>query len=186
MVTIEILFLAVGLAMDAFAVSVSVGTTSFLVSKRARFRISFHFGLFQFLMPVMGWFAGSTVEPYIRSIDHWIAFVLLSYVGGRMIRESRDQEEKQYGLDPSRGWNLVLLSLATSIDALAVGLSLGIIRADIWYPALLTGGITCALSLTGILLGNKISALFGKKVELIGGLILIVIGIRILVEHLFF
>lgn len=181
---LEIILLAVGLAMDAFAVAISVGVTDYLQSKRARFRISFHFGLFQGLMPIIGWFAGSTVESYIKSFDHWIAFVLLAWVGGKMIKESFETEQKDFHIDPSRGWNLILLSVATSIDALAVGLSLSIVGLDIFYPALFIGLITAGLSLVGIFLGTWFGQRFGKRIEFVGGLVLIFIGVRILISHL--
>lgn len=181
----EIILLAIGLAMDAFAVSISVGTTEYLSSKRARFRISFHFGLFQALMPIIGWFAGSSINIYIRTVDHWIAFVLLAWVGSKMIKVSFADEHKDYQFNPSKGWSLIVLSIATSIDALAVGLSLAIIDTDIWYPAVLIGVITGGLSLVGIRLGSRIGERFGKRVEFVGGVILCLIGLRILIEHLF-
>jgi len=182
--TIEIIFLAFGLAMDAFAVSVSVGSTHFMVSKRARFRISFHFGLFQFLMPICGWLGGNYIESYIKRYDHWIALLLLSYVGVKMIKESMSQGHREFRFDPSKGWNLIILSIATSIDALAVGLSLALISAAIWQPAILTGIITGLLSLFGILIGDRIGRHVGKKVEFAGGVVLILIGLKIAVEHL--
>ena len=183
---LEITLIALGLAMDAFAVSISVGATAFLKSKRARFRISFHFGLFQFFMPILGWLAGSTIVHYIEAVDHWIALALLAWVGGKMIRESFEKEQRQYTFNPSRGWSLVLLSLATSIDALAVGLSLAVIGAEIWRPAAAIGLITAAMSLIGIYLGKSISGRFSRHAEFIGGLVLIFIGVKIVVEHLFF
>ena len=186
MTPFEIILIAIGLAMDAFAVSVAVGATKYLKSKRAKFRISFHFGLFQFLMPILGWLAGSTVAVYIESIDHWIALALLTYVGVRMIRESFEKGAKKYKMNPSRGWRLMLLSLATSIDALAVGLSLAIIGATIWSTAAIIGLITAALSLVGILLGKSIGGALSKRAEFVGGLVLIFIGIKIVVEHLLF
>lgn len=182
---IEIIFLAIGLAMDAFAVSISVGTTDYLLSTRARFRISFHFGLFQGLMPIIGWFAGSTIGDYIKSFDHWIAFILLAWVGGKMIKESFTDQQKEYNFNPSKGWNLIVLSVATSIDALAVGLSLSFIGVHIWHPAALIGIITGALSLVGILLGARIGGRCGKRAGLVGGLILCIIGIQIVIEHLY-
>lgn len=181
--TLEILLLAFGLAMDAFAVSVSVGTTEFLQNKRARFRIFFHFGLFQGLMPILGWLAGNTIEFYIKAFDHWIAFALLAYVGGKMIKEGFENRPKVYCIDPSKGWNLVLLSIATSIDALAVGLGLAFLGTDIWYPAVLIGFVTAGLSLLGILMGSQIGSKIGKKVELVGGIVLLLIGIKIILEH---
>lgn len=137
-------------------------------------------------MPVVGWLAGSSIEFYIKSFDHWIAFILLILVGGKMIKESYETEHKEYRFNPSRGWSLVILSVATSIDALAVGLSLAVIGTDIWYPAAVIGVITSILSLIGILLGKRIGDRFGKKIETIGGLILCFIGIRIVIEHVFF
>jgi manganese efflux pump family protein len=185
MKTVEIILLAISLAMDAFAVAISVGGTEFMASKRARFRISFHFGLFQFLMPVIGWFGGNTIQSYIENYDHWIALLLLAFVGCKMIRESRSTEPQSYRLDPSRGWSLMMLSIATSIDALAVGFSLAIMNVDIWRPSVLIGFITAGLSLLGILMGNRIGRKFGKRIEMLGGLTLIMIGIKIVIEHLF-
>ncbi|MDZ7315127.1 MAG: manganese efflux pump MntP family protein [candidate division KSB1 bacterium] len=184
MPTLEIILLACGLAMDALAVSISVGTTPFLCRRRARFRISFHFGLFQCIMPIIGWFGGKTIAPLIHRVDHWAAFGLLAFVGGKMIRESLSSKEKSYPVDPSRGWNLILLSIATSIDALAVGFSLALVKVDIWYPALMIGLITGGLSLLGVLAGGLIGKLFSKRAELLGGLVLIAIGLRILISHL--
>jgi len=184
MTPLEIILIALGLAMDAFAVSISVGATAFLKSKRARFRISFHFGLFQFFMPILGWLAGSTVVHYIEAVDHWVALALLAWVGGKMIRESFATEQRDYPFNPSRGWSLVLLSLATSIDALAVGLSLAVIGAAIWRSAVIIGVITAAMSLIGIYLGKSIGGALSKRAEFIGGLVLIFIGVKIVVEHL--
>lgn len=184
MTVVEIILLAFGLAMDAFAVSVSLGTTDFLSNRRARFRISFHFGLFQFLMPIVGWLGGVKIAPFIEAFAHWIALFLLTIIGQKMIRESRSIKQHGFRLDPSRGWNMVMLSIATSIDALAVGFSLAVINVDIWYPTILIGVITGGLSLLGVLLGNRIGVKFGKQVELAGGIMLILIGIRIVLVHL--
>ncbi len=184
MKTADIVLLALGLAMDAFAVSLSVGTTAFLQVPRARFRIAFHFGLFQCLMPIIGWLGGRTIAPLIARIDHWIAFLLLTFVGVKMIHES-GSSDKNYRFDPSRGLNLVLLSVATSIDALAVGFSLALIDVSIWRPAVLIGLITGALSFAALLMGRRIGLAFGKRVERIGGMVLILIGLRIVIEHLF-
>ena len=136
-------------------------------------------------MPIIGWLAGRSIEVYIKSFDHWIALVLLIFVGGKMIIESYDGEHKEYRFNPSKGWNLVILSLATSIDALAVGLSLAFIGMEIWYPAVVIGLVTSGLSFAGILLGNCIGERFGKRIEFVGGLILCFIGIRIVIDHLF-
>lgn len=186
MLLIEIIVIAVSLAMDAFAVCISAASTGMICDKRAMFRLSFHFGLFQFMMPVIGWYIGLNILTYIAFIDHWIAFVLLAYVGIKMIKESLNENEALQRSNPSKGMNLIMLSIATSIDALAVGLSIGILDIEIWYPSFLIGLITAGLSLAGIQLGQKLGKRFGKRMELIGGIILIIIGTRILISHLFF
>ena len=182
---VEIVLLALGLAMDAFAVSVATTVSGKINNKRAVFRLSFHFGLFQFLMPVIGWFTGDKIASYLSSIDHWIAFVLLSFVGIHMISGAlRNKAETGEGVDPSRGLNLVILSLATSLDALAVGFSLAMIRVDIWYPSVVIGLITAGMSLVAIRIGNLAGRLIGRYLSVTGGIILIIIGFRILVSDL--
>ncbi len=182
----EILLIAIGLAMDAFAVSLGVGSSRTAVGPRPAFRLSFHFGLFQFMMPVIGWTAGYTVQPLIAAFDHWIAFGLLLLVGGRMIRSgvAGDGDVPENRRDPTTGWSLVMLSVATSIDALAIGLSLAMLRIDIWYPSTIIGIVTAALSLLGLRLGNMLGKKFGRSMEIAGGAILFSIGIRILIQHL--
>ncbi len=186
MLLIEIIIIAVSLAMDAFAVCISAASTGMVCDRRAVFRLSFHFGLFQFMMPVIGWFIGLNILTYIAFIDHWLAFALLAYVGIKMIQQSRKNDELNQQSNPSKGMNLVLLSVATSIDALAVGLSIGILDLEIWYPSFLIGVITAGLSLIGIQLGQKLGKRLGKRMECLGGIILIIIGLRILITHLFF
>lgn len=181
---IEILFIAVGLAMDAFAVSLAAGTTGRASHPRAMFRLSFHFGLFQFLMPVAGWAMGMNIAVYIEAVDHWVAFGLLAFVGVRMIRAGLNPDERNRKGDPSRGLTLVTLCLATSIDALAVGLSLAMLKVDIWYPSAVVGVVTAGMSLAGIRLGRRLGTAFGKRMEIIGGVILLLIGFRILLSHL--
>ena len=180
---IEILLLGLGLAMDAFAVSVAATASGKIDNKRAVFRLSFHFGLFQFFMPVLGWFTGEYVERYIAAFDEWIAFTLLLTVGLRMIHGALvSRQAVSSGVDPSRGFNLVMLALATSIDALAVGFSLAIIQLDIWYPSVLIGVITAAMSLIGIRLGNIAGRKLGRYMAFAGGIILIGIGLKILLQ----
>jgi len=181
----EILLISVSMAMDAFAVCLAAGALQETQGPRPAFRLSFHFGLFQFVMPVIGWLAGETIEPYIRNYDHWIAFVLLAFVGGRMIHSAFFAKEEDARKDPSRGLTLVLLSVAVSIDALAVGLSLGVLGILVWYPAIVIGLVTSLLSLAGLRAGRVFGNKFGKPVEIIGGLVLIGIGLRILLSHLF-
>jgi len=181
---IEILLIALSMAMDAFAVCLGAGTQEQTTGPRSTFRLAFHFGLFQFLMPVLGWFAGVTIERYIAAYDHWLAFGLLVFVGGRMVWSGLHPEMEEKKNDPSRGWTLVLLSIAVSIDALAVGLSLGIFGVTIWAPAVVIGIVTGLVSWLGLRIGNKLGEKFGKRMELIGGIILILIGVRVLLAHL--
>ncbi|MGE5072319.1 MAG: manganese efflux pump MntP family protein [Anaerolineae bacterium] len=178
----EIILIALSMAMDAFAVCLVAGSQNRAEGPRPVFRLSFHFGLFQFLMPVLGWFAGVTVEPFIRNVDHWLAFGLLAFVGVRMIYSAVRGEEEQPP-DPSRGWTLVMLSLAVSIDALAIGLSLGLLNVPVWYPAVVIGVVTWLLSLVGLRLGKIMGSRLGKPVEVVGGLVLMGIGLRIVVSH---
>lgn len=179
------LLIALGLAMDCFAVSLGVGTSPVPISRRLIFRITYHFGLFQGGMTVLGWLAGSTIVTFISAFDHWIAFVLLGWVGGRMIVSGfRPGEEEVLLRDPSRGKSLVMLSIATSIDALAVGLSLAVLHVDIVRSALTIGITSALLSLLGLFLGDRLSRRFGKRMEVLGGVVLNFIGIRILVSHL--
>jgi len=183
----SLIAIAVALAMDAFAVAIVTGLTVKPLTKRHVFRLAFHFGLFQFLMPLIGWTAGSAVQKYIADYDHWIAFCLLSLVGGHMIWGSLrgDEEGNRSVSDPTSGWALVLLSIATSIDALAVGLSLALIRSPIFLPALIIGIMAAAFTAIGMALGRQIGSIWGKRVEIAGGLILIAIGVKIVVDHLF-
>jgi manganese efflux pump family protein len=182
----EIIFIAIGLSMDACAVCVACSISLKKISARQVFRFSFHFGLFQAMMPVIGWFIGQGTLKFITSWDHWVAFGLLTFVGLKAIYESRKEESPELILkDPTRGISLVIFSVATSIDALAVGLSLSALNVAIIKPALIIGCITGFLSMIGMLLGSKIGSLFGKYIETIGGLILISIGLKILTSHLF-
>ena len=181
---IEVLLLAVGLAMDACVVSAGAGASGRSTGGRATFRLGFHFGLFQFLMPILGWFAGLTIAGFIVAIDHWVAFALLAIVGGRMIRSGLKGEDDTESGDPSKGWSLILLSIATSIDALVVGFSLAMIGVDIWFPAVVIGVVTAAMSVAGWWLGTRLGSRFGHRMEVVGGLILVFVGARIVFEHL--
>ncbi|HVN48317.1 MAG TPA: manganese efflux pump MntP family protein [Bacteroidota bacterium] len=181
----EILIIAFGLAADAFAVSIGAGVSGILEERRSMIRLSFHFGLFQFLMPVLGWLAGTEVAQWMEAYNHWIAFILLTWVGARMIQSGLKNESLHQGRDPSRGILLVILSLATSIDALAVGFSLALLNISIWYPAVVIGIITGGTSFLGILLGQKLSGRIGRTASIIGGILLIFIGGQIVVSHIF-
>ena len=179
-----VLLIAFGLAMDAFAVALGVGTTRHDIWFRPGFRLAFHFGLFQFMMPVIGWVGGATIARFIAGWDHWIAFALLAYVGGKMVKESLVEGETRNESDPTRKWTLVMLAIATSIDALAVGFSLAMIKVDILYPSIIIGIVAAVMTALGLALGKRLGVQFGKRMELIGGLILISIGLRVVFSHL--
>ena len=180
---LEILLIAVSLAMDAFAVALSAGTSGHGQKMLPALRLSLYFGFFQFLMPIVGWFAGRHIEQLIHDYDHRVVFGLLAFVGGHMLYEAIQREEHELPADPTRGIRLLTLSVATSIDALAVGLSLGMLRISIWYPSVVIGVVTAGLSLLGVHLGNRLRGGLGRRMELVGGIILILIGLRILFSH---
>jgi len=180
-----ILGIAIGLSMDAFAVAIAASIALHPVTRRQVFRFGFHFGLFQALMPVLGWLLGSTVVRWVAAFDHWIAFGLLAYVGGKAIVEAlRRGDEKKAAADPTRGWSLVIFSIATSIDAFAVGLSFACLGVSVWYPSVVIGLTTGSLTTLGMLIGARLGARLGKRMEIAGGLVLIAIGTKILVDHL--
>lgn len=181
---LTVLGLAVGLAMDAFAVAIATGLVLGRPGPGHVLRLAFHFGLFQFLMPVVGWLAGRTVEPYIRELDHWIAFGLLAFVGGKMLWEARRDAAEAVGGDPTRGFMLLVLSVATSIDALAVGLSMAFLEVSVWAPSVVIGVVAFAFTAAGVLLGSRIGRTLGRWPQVVGGLVLLAIGLKILVEHL--
>ncbi len=183
---ISLLALASALAMDAFAVAIVTGLVLNPVTRRHVFRLAFHFGLFQFLMPLLGWLGGTLVHRYVSETDHWIAFGLLTLVGGKMLGEGvrgRDSESAVLK-DPTSGWSLVVLSVATRIDALAVGLSLAMVGSTIVVPAIVIGIVAASFTTFGMIIGRRLSTVWGSRVEVVGGLILIGIGLKILIEHL--
>jgi putative Mn2+ efflux pump MntP len=176
--------IAVGLAMDAFAVSLGVGTTRQAHSPRPIFRLSFHMGLFQGLMTLLGWLAGSTIAQFIATVDHWVALGLLAYVGTNMIRSGWRGEKEACAADPTRGRTLVMLCVACSIDAMAVGLSLAMLHVNILAASVVIASVALGFSLVGLLSGHRLGLSFGKSMEILGGLILNGIGIRIVLAHL--
>ena len=180
---ISIIFIAFGLAMDAFAVSITSGLTIKQLRINDALKIAIFFGLFQAIMPLIGWSAGLGFRDFISSIDHWIAFGLLSLIGCKMIYESSKMGINDKKKDPLNVYVLLMLSIATSIDALAVGLSLSFLKVSIALPAIIIGVVTFLLSLFGVYFGNRFGHYFENKIEIIGGLILIGIGIRILINH---
>ncbi len=183
---VNISAIAVALAMDAFAVSIATGVSLKDVSFRQTFRLSWHFGLFQALMPIIGWRAGLSIHTYIESYDHWVAFSLLSFVGINMIRKTF-QHDKYEGQkkDPTKGMTLVILSVATSIDALAVGLSISMLNVSIWIPALIIGIVAGIFTIIGLQIGKRIGSVvrLSRYIETIGGIVLLAIGLNILHEH---
>jgi putative Mn2+ efflux pump MntP len=171
--------------MDAFAVGAAVAATLESVTFRHTFRLTWHFGLFQALMTIIGWLGGAGLSALLFGLNDWIAFGLLAAIGVNMLRESGHQQERARDFDPTRGWSLVGLSIATSIDALAVGVSLSLIGAGpIWTPALVIGAAALIMTLIGMKLGRRAGVLLGGWAEKIGGIVLIGIAVRILVQHL--
>ncbi len=181
---LAIVFIAVGLAMDAFAVSVAEGVALTRVSAGHTLRVALYFGAFQALMPVVGWFAGTGLQDFIGGVDHWVAFGLLMFIGGKMLLDAVLGFETGEPRAPSTGVRLLVLSVATSIDALAVGLSLAILHEGVWGAALVIGMVTGVMCAAGIHIGDRIGRKVGRYAEVLGGLLLCAIGARILGQHL--
>ena len=182
---LSIVLIAVGLAMDAFAVSITSGITIKRLKINNALKIALFFGLFQAVMPIIGWLAGLSLRGYISAIDHWIAFGLLSFIGCKMIYESITVQSSEKEINPLNVYVLLVLSVATSIDALAVGVSFAFLKVPIITPVIIIGTVTFSLSYLGVYLGDRIGSFFENKIEIAGGLLLIGIGIKILVEGLF-
>lgn len=181
---ITVLLLAVALGVDAFSVAIGIGAANHKKSWAPVLRLSLAFGLFQFVMPLIGWLAGSTVVELISGFDHWVAFALLVFVGGKMIWEGLEKENDKEKADQTRGIPLLLLSIATSIDALAVGFSFSLLKTPILFPAVIIGIICFCMTAVGMIFGKILARIFGRKVEIFGGIVLIAIGIKILIEHI--
>jgi len=181
---ITIVFIALGLAMDCLAVSIASALTIKSVRITDALKMAVFFGLFQAVMLSIGWLAGLELTVFISGVDHWIAFGLLSLIGFKMIYESVKTESRGKGNDPLKLYALLILSVATSIDSLAAGLSLAFLEASIVTPMIVIGTVTFFLSFLGAFAGRRFGHLLGNKVEIIGGMILIGIGMKILVEHL--
>ncbi|MCL5970773.1 MAG: manganese efflux pump MntP family protein [Patescibacteria group bacterium] len=179
-----VFFLALGLSMDCFAVSVAGGAKEKRPEIMHALKVAFSFGTFQALMPLFGWLVGYKVKYLISNIDHWIAFILLGAIGVKMIYESFKLDEKGKKESILNNKVLILLSVATSIDALVIGISLALIGLNITVPMIIIGVTAFLISLSGFLIGKKLNSISGRKIEIIGGLILIGIGLKILIEHL--
>ena len=184
MSTLELLLIAVGLSMDAFSVSVCKGLTTKRFSPRMALTCGLWFGTFQALMPVIGYFLGSQFAHFIGAIDHWIAFGLLFLIGANMIREAVANKEDPVQTNSLDFKSMFLLSIATSIDAMAVGISFACIQVKLWVSVALIGLTTFVFSVLGVKIGNVFGTKFEKKAEVFGGIILILIGLKILLEHL--
>ena len=180
----SIIFLAIALAMDAFGVSVTNG----LILKKVRIsqaaKVGIFFGFFQFIMPCIGSFMACIAYDYIKSIDHWIAFILLLILGLKMIYDSR-VEEKELSKNPLEFGTLLMMAIATSIDALAAGITVAAVGTPILMPAVVIGVVAFAFSFSGMYIGTKFGDVLGEKAEIIGGIMLILIGAKTLIEHLF-
>lgn len=182
----ELLLVAVGLSMDAFAVAVCKGLGMSKINYKRGLLIALFFGVFQALMPLIGWILGVQFEQYIVTFDHWIAFVLLGFIGGKMIIEAFEKEKEDECCDKFSIGELFVLAVATSIDALAVGITFALIapKPGIAVSVSLIGIITFALSFVGVIIGNKFGSKYKKWAELAGGIILCLMGLKILLEHL--
>ena len=179
----ELLILAIGLAMDAFAVAVCKGLSLRTLKLQQALLVGVWFGLFQALMPALGWLLGSAFSGLVQSVDHWVAFVLLSIIGGNMIREGLQGDDEN--CDPSLSFGvMLLLAVATSIDALAVGITFAFLNVSILLAVALIGVVTFTISAVGVKMGNLFGARYKSKAEFFGGAVLILIGLKILLEHL--
>ncbi len=179
-----VILVAVGLAMDAFAVSIVTGSVYKELHLKHVLRMALFFGGFQAVMPVIGFLAGMGMREYIAHVDHWLAFGLLTFVGGKMVYEAFQIEAAEKNRDPSNLLILLALSIATSIDALAVGITLSLLTNAIALAVAIIGVITFGLSYAGVALGKRFGHFFESRIEILGGLILIALGLKILIEHL--
>ena len=170
--------------MDTFAVGAAVSARNGVLTGRQTFRLIWHFGLFQALMPVLGWFGGEGLARFTGGISDWVSFGLLLAIGAHMIRESRHPGENAKEFDPTRGWSLVALSVATSVDALAIGVSLGLRGVSVWRPAVVIGCTALVLTYVGIRIGHKVGLRMGKWAEMAGGTVLIAIGVRLIIDRI--
>lgn len=179
----EIILISIGLAMDAFAVSICKGLSMKKINWKSTLIIAIYFGLFQAIMPVFGYLLGSSFSVIVQKLDHWIAFILLAIIGGNMIKESKDDETEKRN-DKVDFKTMILLAIATSIDALAIGVTFAFFKVNIILSISIIGLITFILSFVGVIIGNRFGDKFQNKAEFTGGIILIFIGLKILLEHL--
>ncbi|HSN93638.1 MAG TPA: manganese efflux pump MntP family protein [Anaerolineaceae bacterium] len=181
---LTILLISLGLAMDCFAVSLAVGTCGQIPDLRGKLRLAAHFGIFQAGMTALGWILGGSLIQYVASWDHWIAFALLAYVAFKLLKSGLTPDCEAFYQDPSKGRTMVLLSVATSIDAFAVGLSIAFMNVPILLSVISIGVVSALLSIIGLFGGHRLSCQFGKRMEIVGALVLLFIGFRVVVTHL--
>jgi len=182
----EIILIAIGLSMDAFAVSITLGLSVYKPRVKEIITPGVFFGFFQALMPIIGYFAGKYFADKIQIFDHWIAFTLLGIIGGKMIIESFSKKEEETSENYFQFIKMLVLAIATSIDALAIGVTFAFFKINIFKAALIIGLITFFISMAGVKIGNIFGTKFKSKAEFIGGAALVLLGIKILIEHLFF
>lgn len=186
MSVIELVLIAIGLSMDAFAISVCKGLGMPKINYKHTFVIGLFFGGFQALMPLIGWFVGLRFERYIFNFDHWVAFALLSFIGVRMIFQALKKDSDEYPINEQINIKeLFVLAIATSIDALAVGITFALVPGtDIGPAVIIIGTITFALSCVGVAIGNRFGAKYKSRAELAGGIILVSMGLKIVLDHM--
>jgi len=182
----EIILIAIGLSMDAFAVSITLGLSVKKPNVKEILTPGIYFGFFQMVMPLIGYFIGIHFANMIQNSDHWIAFLLLGLIGGKMIKDSFSKEEKKIDKKPFRFRTMLLLAIATSIDALVVGITFAFLKTNIFKAIMIIGFTTFCISTGGMKMGNKLGAKYESKAEFVGGAILVILGLKILIEHLFF
>lgn len=180
---IEILLISIGLAMDAFAVAVCKGLAMAKMNWKKAIIIGLYFGIFQAIMPIIGYYLGESFQGLVTSVDHWIIFGLLTLIGGNMIKEALDKEKKEAN-DNIDVKTMIILAIATSIDALAIGITLAFFEINLTLAVSLIGIIAFIFSILGVKIGNKFGEKYERKAEIAGGIILIIIGVKILLEHL--
>jgi putative Mn2+ efflux pump MntP len=183
---LEIFFIAIGLSMDAFAVSITLGLSS-KEPKTIQYLIpGIYFGFFQALMPLAGYFTGTLFAYKIQSYDHWVTFALLGFIGGKMIKDSFSRDKEDSGVNPFRLLKMLVLAVATSLDALAVGITFAFFKVNIFVAVIITGLTTFCIAISGVKIGNIFGIKYKSKAEFSGGVVLVLLGIKILAEHLLF
>lgn len=183
---ITFLLIGIGLSFDSFAVSVSVGLLKPEIHFSKACKVAFSLAFFQAMFPLLGWYIGSAIDEVISNVDHWIAFGLLAFIGVRMVIEGKNDGSSLKNLDPFKPRVLISLSVATSIDAFVIGITFGFLELPIYFPMAVIGGVTFIASMLGLLFGKNISVKRSHQSLIIGGIILILIGVKILAEHLWF